>query len=105
MTAQRSGGAAHGLQIQRPGEDVHIPPLENAGSVAVPDPVKIGLLHAVEPSVKARRSKFQRGGADVLRHLFALGLEDGYVQELSSAKKEYIPDFSTDALSQFLSSI
>ena len=29
----------------------------------------------------------------VVNHLFALGLEDGFVQELSSAEEKYIPAF------------
>ena len=29
----------------------------------------------------------------VVDHLFALGLEDGFVQELSSAEEKYIPAF------------
>ena len=30
---------------------------------------------------------------DVVDHLFALGMEDGYVQELASASASYIPAF------------
>ena len=54
------------------------------------------------PEINRRITK--REYEKVLSVLEETSLE-GFVQEMSSAKKEYIPDFSPDALRQFLSSI
>ena len=43
------------------------------------------------PTINRRISK--REYATVLSHLDSLGFENAYVQELSSAKEEYIPPF------------
>ncbi len=40
-----------------------------------------------------KRTISQEEYDDVVNHLFALGMEDGYVQELSSASASYIPPF------------
>jgi putative pyruvate formate lyase activating enzyme len=40
-----------------------------------------------------RRRITQREYDAVVNHMFSLGIEDGFVQELSSADEKYIPDF------------
>jgi putative pyruvate formate lyase activating enzyme len=56
-----------------------------------------GLLHTARllacdfPEIDRRLTKKEYGR--VVDHLFRLGLDEGYVQELSSADERYVPAF------------
>ena len=70
----------------------------------LPKDIPISLMCQYTPMYKAHnhpelsRRLTKREYAKIIDYFFALGLENGYVQELASAKTSYTPDFNLDGV-------